>query len=377
MGVLRQRSVEVALGERSYPIRIGAGWLDRAGPEILRATAATRVALVTVPAVGRRYAARLTRGLRQAGVRVHRFDVPDGDRSKSVAQLSKLWDGFLECGLDRSSAVVALGGGMVGDLAGFAAATYLRGISFVQVPTSLLAMVDASVGGKVAVNLRQGKNLAGAFYQPKLVCIDVATLESLPARQRSAGMAEVIKAGALWDRALFAQLEQNIEKALELEPVALVPVIERACEIKAEVVSLDERESGARKLLNLGHTLGHAVEALTGYRKVLHGEAVAMGMVYAAQRSEELDLAPPGTRRRLEELVRRADLPIDLPPFPRRAYLSALRVDKKRKGAKIDYVVLERIGRAKTVPLTPAEIIPRRRAADQNRAGAGAGRPIG
>ena len=191
-------------------------------------------------------------------------------------------------------------------------------------------------------------------------------------------MAEVIKAGALWDRGLFAQLEQNIEKALELEPAALVPLIERACEIKAEVVSLDERENGARKLLNLGHTLGHAVEALTGYRKVLHGEAVAMGMVYAAQRSEELELAPPGTRRRLEELVRRADLPIDLPPFPRRAYLSALRVDKKRKGAKIDYVVLERIGRAKTVPLTPAEIIPRRRAAAQNRAaGAGAGRPIG
>jgi len=356
----------VDLGARSYGIRIGTGTLGDAGEEIARVTKASRLAIITVPEVGRRYAGPLTRSLKEAGVRAHRIEVPDGDSTKNMRQLGQLYDAFLEKGLDRSSAVVALGGGMVGDLAGFAAATYLRGIPFVQVPTTILAMVDASIGGKVAVNLKQGKNLAGAFHQPRLVWIDTATLKSLPPRQRAAGLAEVIKAGAIWDAGFFSQLEADIEGLLELDPGCLLPALERACQVKAEVVSRDEREGGLRMLLNFGHTLAHAVEALTGYRKVLHGEAVGMGMVYAAQRSEELELAPAGTRERIEDLVRRAGLPVELPNFPRKAYLSAVGVDKKKTDARIRFVVLRRIGRAETLPLTPAEILPpagRRKAA--------------
>jgi 3-dehydroquinate synthase len=356
-----QRHVEVALGERSYAIAIGQGCLAQAGPEIARATKATRAVVVTVPPVGRRYAGPLLRSLREAGVRAHRVEVPDGDASKSLRQLARLYDAFLDLGLDRSSAVVALGGGVVGDLAGLAAATFLRGLPFVQVPTTLLAMVDASVGGKVAVNLPRGKNLVGAFHQPRLVWIDVATLRTLPRRQRAAGMAEIIKTAAIWDRELFEALEGGVEEALRLEPDALLPAIERSCAIKAEVVSRDEREEGLRMLLNFGHTLAHAIEVLAGYRRILHGEAVGAGMVHAARRSEELELAPAGTRARLEELVCRAGLPTQLPEYPRRAYLSALRVDKKRRDRRIGYVVLRRIGRAEVVPLTPAEILPARR----------------
>ncbi|MGH0037778.1 MAG: 3-dehydroquinate synthase [Myxococcota bacterium] len=350
--------VEVRLGERSYPIQIGVDSLSRAGEAIARRTGATRVALVTVPGVGRRYGPRLTRSLQAAGLRVHRVLVPDGDATKNLRQLAKLYDAFLDAGLDRSSAVVALGGGMVGDLAGYAAASYLRGIPFVQVPTTLLSMVDASVGGKVAVNLPQGKNLVGAFYQPRLVWIDTATLESLPARERAAGMAEIIKAGAIRDAALFRRLESDLEAALALEPRALLPIVQAACAMKAEVVRRDEREGGLRMLLNFGHTLAHAVEKLSRYRRWLHGEAVGMGMVYAARRGESLGITPARTRERLEDLVSRAGLPAELPRFDRGAYLEALRVDKKKQDARIRFVALRRVGRAETRPMTPEEIYP-------------------
>jgi 3-dehydroquinate synthase len=247
---------------------------------------------------------------------------------------------------------------MVGDLAGYAAASYLRGIPFVQVPTTILGMVDASIGGKTGVNLKQGKNLVGAFHQPRLVWIDTATLDSLPRRDRAAGMAEVIKAGAIWDARLFRRLERDVSKALDLDPSVLIPILARACAIKAEVVSLDEYEAGPRMLLNFGHTLGHAVEKKLGYRQVLHGEAVAMGMAFAARRSEQLGFAPEGTRERLENLLSACELPIHLPSFPRRAYLSGLRVDKKKKDRRIRFVVLRGIGKAETVSLTPAEIYP-------------------
>jgi 3-dehydroquinate synthase len=225
-------------------------------------------------------------------------------------------------------------------------------------------MVDASVGGKVAVNLKRGKNLVGAFYQPRVVWIDAGTLQSLSPRLRAAGMAEIIKAGAIWDRGLFEELEANVEAALALEPKVLLPIIEKACAIKAEVVRRDERESatGIRAWLNFGHTMGHAVEALRHYRGILHGEAVSIGMVYAARRSEELGLAPTGTRERLEALLVRAGLPVALPDFDRKAYLLALAVDKKKRDARIRYIVLRRIGRADTRDLTPAEILPARRA---------------
>jgi 3-dehydroquinate synthase len=350
--------VRVELGERSYPIRLGEGTLAGVGPALVRLTGARRAAVITVPAVGRRYAGPVLRSLREAGVRARRIEVPDGDATKNLRQVERLYEALLDRGLDRSSVVVALGGGVVGDLAGFTAATYLRGIAFAQVPTTVLAMVDASIGGKVGVNLPRGKNLVGAFHQPRLVWVDVATLRSLPQRQRAAGFAEVVKAAALWDADLFARLEREAEALGTLESRSLLPVLERACAIKAEVVARDEREGGLRMLLNLGHTLGHAVEQQHGYRGVLHGEAVAMGMVYAARRSEQLGLAPAGTAERLERLLERFGLPTELPDRPRRAYLEALRVDKKSRDARIRYIVLRRIGRADAVELTPAEILP-------------------
>ncbi len=352
------RTVEVALGERSYPVQLGRGTLGAVGGEIGRLTKSQHALVVTAPPIGRHYARPLLRSLRDAGLRAARVEVPDGDAAKNLRQLAKLYDAFLERGADRGSAVVALGGGAVGDLAGFAAATYLRGVPFVQVPTTILAMVDASIGGKVGINLRQGKNLAGAFHQPRLVWIDVATLETLPARQRAAGLAEVIKAAAIADADLFERLERDAEALMALDPTALLPVLERACAIKADVVSRDEREGGPRMLLNFGHTLAHAVEQLTGYRRILHGEAVAMGMVFAARRSEELGVAPEGTAERIAALARRLGLPVALPALGRRAYLSALRVDKKKREKRIHFVVLRRIGRAETLPLTPAEIAP-------------------
>jgi 3-dehydroquinate synthase len=350
--------VPVALGDRSYPIHIGSGLLSWLGGEIARHTKATRAAVVTVPAVGRRYAGRLLHSLREAGLEAGRITVRDGDAHKNLRETARLYEALLDFGADRATVVVALGGGTVGDLAGFAAATFLRGVPFVQVPTTLLAMVDASVGGKVGVNLLRGKNLVGAFHQPQLVGIDVDTLVSLPVRERAAGLAEVVKAAVLWDAAFFEQLERSAESVLRLDPAALLPTIERACAIKAEIVAEDERESGRRMLLNLGHTLAHAIESLSRYRGILHGEAVAIGMAFAARRSEALGLCPPGVAERLESLLRRLGLPIDLPRYPRRAYLSALRVDKKRRDARIQFVALRAIGSAETVPLTPAEILP-------------------
>lgn len=354
----RPRSLKVELGERSYPIRLGYGTLSELGAEVARRSGARRAVVITVPEVGRRYAGRVLRSLRAAGLKAERIDVPDGDATKNLEQLGKLYTAFLARGLDRGSVVVALGGGMVGDLAGFAAATYLRGIPFVQVPTTVLAMVDASIGGKVAVNLPEGKNLVGAFHQPRLVWIDLDVLRSLPKRERAAGFAEVVKAGALWDESFFSKLERDAGALMRLDRQRLLPTLARACAIKAEVVAQDEREAGVRMLLNLGHTLAHAVEKLAGYQGILHGEAVAMGMGYAARRSEELGVAPAGTAERLEALLQRFDLPTELPRHPRSAYLEALRVDKKSRDSRIRYIVLRRIGKAEVLELTAARILP-------------------
>jgi 3-dehydroquinate synthase len=352
------RRVEVALGERSYPIEIGLGTLDQLGAAVKRSVAPTHAFLITTPPVGRRWAGRALASLRAAGLVARRFDVPDGERSKSLAQAARLYDALLGAGADRGSVVVALGGGVVGDLAGFVAATLLRGIPVVQVPTSLLAMVDSSVGGKTGVNVARGKNLVGAFHQPRLVWIDAATLGTLPLRQRCAGLAELVKHAAILDAGLFGELEAEGERLLGAELERFLPLLERSCAIKAEVVARDEREAGLRMLLNFGHTLGHAVESLARYRGVLHGEAVAMGMAFAARRSEALGLAPAGTSERLVALLARLGLPTGLPHHPRRAYLAALSVDKKRRDARIHFVALRGIGRAECVPLLPSEIYP-------------------
>jgi 3-dehydroquinate synthase len=357
------REIRVELDERSYPVEIGAGTLAGLGERVAERSGASRAILITVPPVGRRYAARAMRSLREAGLRPSRIDVPDGDATKNLRQVERLYHALLEARADRHSVLVALGGGMVGDLTGFTAATFLRGIPFVQVPTTVLSMVDASVGGKTGVNLREGKNLVGAFHQPRLVSIDIETLRSLPVRERAAGLAEVVKKAAIWDAALFERLERDAEKLLDLDEEALVPVLARAIEIKAEVVAQDEREHGVRRLLNFGHTLAHAIEALMRYRGLLHGEAVAIGMRYAAERSEALGTAPAGTAERLGALCRRLGLPDTPPAFERSAYLEALRVDKKKQDSRIHFVVLEGVGAARTEPLRLSEVaagLPRR-----------------
>ncbi len=359
MSASHARSVRVRLAERSYAIELGVGSLGGLGEAVRARLGATRALILSVPPVGRRYGAAVTRSLRAAGFRVKRFEVPDGERSKNLRQAERLYGEMLEAGADRgSSVVIALGGGVVGDLGGFVAATLFRGLPVVQVPTSLLSMVDSSVGGKTGVNVAQGKNLVGAFHQPSLVWIDAATLRTLPPRQLRSGMAEVVKHAAIWDARLFSRLERQLEPLLALDPDVLVPILERNCRIKASVVSRDEREGGFRMLLNYGHTLGHAVESLKGYRGVLHGEAVSMGMVYAAALSERLGKAPEGTRERLEALLRRVGLPTKLPSFERRAYLRALSVDKKKRDSRIRFVALRGIGEAETVPLLPREILP-------------------
>ena len=359
-GGRKRRTVAVSLGDRSYDIEIGNDWLEPIGRRVADRLEAERIALLTVPTVARRYAPALTRGLRAAGTRVSRIVVPDGDATKNLRQLGELYERFLEQGLDRHCAVVTLGGGVVGDLGGFAAATFLRGIPFAQVPTTVLAMIDASIGGKTGVNLKQGKNLVGAFHQPVGVYIDAATLRTLPRRQRAAGAAELIKAAAIWDADFFDWLESRIEAFLDLDPKVVLPALERACAIKAEVVERDEREGGLRRLLNFGHTLAHAIEAHAGYRGILHGEAVSIGMVFAADRSEALGFAPTGTRERLQSILERAGLPTRAPNRPRRAYLSAMAVDKKKQGEEIHFVVLEGIGAAGTTSLRPRDILPPR-----------------
>jgi 3-dehydroquinate synthase len=352
------QTLRVELGARSYPIVIGHGTLGQLGAAVKARTAASKAFLITVPPVARRWAAPAQRSLRAAGLAVERFVIPDGERSKSLQQAEKLYDALLAAGADRGSVLIALGGGVVGDLAGFVAATLLRGVAFVQVPTTLLAMIDSSVGGKTGVNVKRGKNLVGAFHQPSLVWIDAATLKSLPRRELLAGLAEGVKHAAIRDARLFALLERELERLIELDPEILLPFLARNCAIKAEVVSRDEREAGERMLLNFGHTLGHAVEALSRYKGVLHGEAVAIGMSFAARRSEELGLATPGSAVRLVALLARAGLPTELPHFSRRAYLAAISSDKKRRDARIRFVALRAIGRAETVPLLASEILP-------------------
>jgi 3-dehydroquinate synthase len=350
--------VEVPLGERSYPIEIGSGTLDQLGPALREQLGASQAFVVTVPPVAKRHAPSVERSLKRAGIAVKRLIVPDGERSKNLRQAERLYDALLAADAERSSVLIALGGGVVGDLTGFVAATLLRGVRFVQVPTTLLAMIDSSVGGKTGVNVRRGKNLVGAFHQPSLVWIDAATLRTLPRRELLAGLAEGIKHAAILDGELFASLEEALERLIALDPDVLLPFLARNCAIKAGVVSRDERESDERMLLNFGHTLGHAVEALSRYQGVLHGEAVAMGMAFAARRSEELGLAKPGTAMRLIALLARAGLPTELPAFPRRAYLATMSSDKKKQGGQIRFVALREIGRAETVPLCPSEILP-------------------
>jgi len=339
-------ALRVDLGARAYPIHIGAGLLDDAtlyAPHI----GGGAVALVTNPVVAPLYLERLERALRAAGARaITRIVVPDGEQAKGWQTLEQVFDALLAARCGRDTLVVALGGGVVGDLAGFAAAVYQRGVPFLQVPTTLLAQVDSSVGGKTAINHARGKNMIGAFHQPLAVVADVATLDTLPERELRSGLAEVVKHGFILDAAFVAWLEANVEKLLARDRDALAHAVRRSCELKAQVVAADERETGARALLNFGHTFGHAIEAGLGYGEWLHGEAVAAGMVMAAELSVRTGTLAAAEAARVRALLERARLPVRGPSLGAERYLELMQVDKKAARGRVRFVLLDAIGRA-------------------------------
>jgi 3-dehydroquinate synthase len=338
-------TVTVSLGERSYPIHIGERLLDRAElivPHLPHA----RVAIVTNTTVAPLYLARVRESLHAEAVETLPIVVPDGEAFKNGTTLNLIFDALLEARCDRKTTVIALGGGVVGDLAGFAAAVFLRGVPFIQVPTTLLAQVDSSVGGKTGINHPLGKNMIGAFHQPRLVLADYGTLSTLPDRELAAGIAEVIKYGLIRDLPFFEWLEANVERLRMREPGALAYAIRRSCEAKAEVVSADEREAGARALLNLGHTFGHAIEAGVGYGEWLHGEAVAAGTMLAAEVSRRLGLIDERDVERMRRLYQRAGLPVTAPDLGAKRYLALMKIDKKVEAGRIRFVLLQAIGEA-------------------------------
>jgi 3-dehydroquinate synthase len=340
------KTLDVALGARSYPIHIGAGLLDNAGALLAGRLPGRRIIVVTNPIVARHWLPRLREGLARASFDVQVLEVPDGEAPKNWEMLHDVVSRLLELRAERSTTVVALGGGVVGDLAGFAAAICQRGMPFVQVPTTLLAQVDSSVGGKTGVNHAAGKNMIGAFHQPEAVLADIDCLGTLPGRELSAGMAEVIKHGAIRDAGFFAWLEANIGLLLARDPVALEFAIGENCRIKAEVVAADEKETGDRALLNFGHTFGHAIEACMGYGAWLHGEAVGTGMVIAAEVSRLRGTLTPVDAGRLRRLVAAAGLPVSPPPIPFAQWMDLMARDKKVSAGAIRFVLLEGLGRA-------------------------------
>ena len=338
-------TLEVRLAERSYPIHIGSGLLARAG-DVLALRSSTRTVIVTNPIVAAHHLAPLQASLRERGVRTDVVLIPDGEAHKNGATLDDLLTRLLEFHVERSTTLMALGGGVVGDIAGFAAAICQRGIPFVQVPTTLLAQVDSSVGGKTGINHRLGKNLIGAFWQPRAVLIDTDVLATLPDRELHAGLAEVIKYGAIRDEAFFAWLEGSVPALLARDAAALAHAIETSCAIKARIVEADERETGERALLNFGHTFGHAIEAAQGYGEWLHGEAVAAGMVCAARLSQRTCGLDAHATTRLANLVAAARLPTSPPKIAPQRWLELMRRDKKVEAGAMRFVLLERLGYA-------------------------------
>ena len=349
-------TVTVSLGERSYPIHIGERLIDRT-ELVVPHLPGKQVAVVTNTTVAPLYLSRVREALQSAAVESLPVILPDGEAFKNGATLNLILDALLEGRCDRKTTVIALGGGVVGDLAGFAAAIYLRGVPFIQIPTTLLAQVDSSVGGKTGINHPLGKNMIGAFYQPRLVLADYGTLASLPDRELAAGLAEVIKYGLIRDRPFFEWLEANLERLKTRETAALAFAIRRSCETKAEVVSADERESGARALLNLGHTFGHAIEAGLGYGQWLHGEAVAAGTLLAAEVSRRLGLIDERDVERMRRLYQRAGLPVVAPDLGANRYLELKEVDTKLEAVRIRFVLLQAIGTAFVTADIPGSVL--------------------
>lgn len=337
--------VRIALDDRSYDIRIAPGLLDQPATwqGLPRAAAALIVSNTTVAPL---YLERCRQQLAAHYGRVDALILPDGEQHKDWESLNVVIDRLLATASDRKTVLVALGGGVIGDLTGFAAAIYMRGVPFVQVPTTLLAQVDSSVGGKTAINHPRGKNMVGAFYQPVRVIADLDTLDTLPPREFSAGLAEIIKYGPIADAAFLDWLEANLDALLARDKRALAHAVQRSCEIKAWVVGQDEREAGLRAILNFGHTFGHAIETGLGYGEWLHGEAVGCGMVLASDLSVRLGLMPPEFTTRMTRLIARAGLPVQAPRLGLSRYLELMQVDKKSEGGEIRFVVIEGLGKA-------------------------------
>ena len=338
-------TLTVELGKRSYPIYIGSDLIHQAALFHPHLTGEV-VFIVTNSTVAPLYADALKKTLEQLKKQVRLVVLPDGESYKDWAHLQTIFDALLQGGADRDSAIIALGGGVVGDMAGFAAASFMRGIRFIQVPTTLLAQVDSSVGGKTGINHPLGKNMIGAFHQPIAVIADLSTLQTLPPRELSAGLAEVIKHGAMADIQFLAWIEKNTAALLACDPTALTHAILRSCEIKAAIVAADERESNIRATLNFGHTFGHAIEAGLGFGTWLHGEAVGCGMVMAADLSMRLGKIQAPEVQRLKQLIHAMGLPTEAPKLGLERYLELMQLDKKTAGGQIRYVVLDPLGAA-------------------------------
>ena len=352
------QTVRVNLAQRSYDIQIGAGNLAEAGRFLADRAKVTHVVIVTDDNVQKPHAMRAAESLGEQDIEVNVISIDPGEESKSVALAAGLWEGLLNLGADRKTVVAAVGGGVVGDIAGFIAATFARGLRFLQIPTTLLAQVDSSVGGKVGVNLPEAKNMVGAFLQPLGVLVDTATLATLPAKEYRAGLAEVVKYGVILDADFFQYLETSAAALIERKDDVLVPVIARCCRLKADVVEKDEREeTGLRAVLNFGHTFGHAFESLSGYGKLLHGEAVAIGMVCAARLAERLGRIDAQVTARLRALLETLGLPVEVPKLDHKKILDAMMHDKKVEHGRLRFVLPCRMGHVELVAdVDPADV---------------------
>ncbi|NLB51348.1 MAG: 3-dehydroquinate synthase [Syntrophomonadaceae bacterium] len=334
----------VDLGDRSYEIFIDSNILGQAGDLVKQVTSAEKVLLVSNPLVYSIYGYMCISALQNCGFEVSLALMPDGEKYKNIDEAMKIVDQAVKSGIERSSLCIALGGGVVGDLAGFAASIYQRGIDFIQIPTTLLAQVDSSVGGKVAINHHSGKNLLGSFHQPRLVIIDTDTLRTLNNREFTSGLGEVVKYGIVYDHEFFSYLEAHAEELIELEEISLQKTIYRSCQIKSEIVAQDEKEEGLRAILNLGHTFGHAVEKLGDYKLFRHGEAVAMGITAACYLSHRIGLMTTEEMKRVEKLFMKLQLKSQFPSFAPEDVISAMQADKKIKNRKINFVLPRGIG---------------------------------
>ena len=338
-------TIHVELGEKSYPIIVDEGHLGQIGALIRPRVKSAKAIVIADASVSRHYGQIVLDSLSDGGFDSRMVEVPGGNESKSIEWFAKLHDHLIAHRMDRSSVLIALGGGVIGDLAGFVAATYMRGIAFVQAPTTLLAQVDASVGGKTAIDHRMGKNLIGAFHQPELVLIDVSTLQSLPPAEIRSGLVESIKKGVIMDATLFDRIEANLSAILDLEASILIEIIARSCENKARVVASDEKESGPRATLNYGHTFGHALEAITDYNTYRHGEAVAIGMNCAARLAVNLGMMPAADWERQSNLLQRANLPVNFPAeIAADQLIKTMFLDKKTQGGKLRLILPTQIG---------------------------------